>query len=105
MRLVSTFTIRNFGKYCITDVRYIDMSSSLDPECNQAKEYVFDTAVDKGILTDRRRYDSCFLKWYSESQHAVDVGFILLAKLLQAFYEARRSQTNVSHYSCNISRV
>lgn len=47
------------------------MSASLAPECNEVKEHVFfQTTIwprQKAEPT-RRRYDACFLKWYSESR-------------------------------------
>lgn len=49
----------------------IIMSASLAPECNEVKEHVF---YQKSIKPrqkaepGRRRYDACFLKWYSESR-------------------------------------
>lgn len=53
------------------------MSASLAPECNEVKEYVsvLDSVWSSADL--RRRYDSCFLKWYSESTS-------VLARLLDA---------------------
>ena len=48
------------------------MSASLASECNDVKEYVsshFMLAVCQGSDAEYRRYDSCFLKWYSESKH------------------------------------
>lgn len=47
------------------------MSASLAPECNEVKAHVF---YQKSIWPRqkaepiRRRYDACFLKWYSESR-------------------------------------
>ena len=49
----------------------IIMSASLAPECNKVKEHVFYQITlwprQKAEPT-RRRYDACFLKWYSESR-------------------------------------
>ncbi|KAF2501682.1 hypothetical protein BU16DRAFT_569630 [Lophium mytilinum] len=46
------------------------MSASLAPECNEVKEYVLSFRVHSFLRTvskhEYRRYDSCFLKWYSE---------------------------------------
>lgn len=47
------------------------MSASLAPECNEVKEHVYSVLSDLwrrqiAELTCRR-YDTCFLKWYSES--------------------------------------
>lgn len=49
------------------------MSASLAPECNEVKEYTLfprprQTLVAILIVAMCRRYDSCFLKWYSESK-------------------------------------
>ena len=46
------------------------MSASLAPECNDVKEYIpySDARSRFEWLTIRRQYDSCFLKWYSESR-------------------------------------
>ncbi len=44
------------------------MSSSLAPECHEVKEYAVDLlAAANNSNESHRRYDSCFLKWYSES--------------------------------------
>jgi hypothetical protein len=46
----------------------ITMSASLAPECNEVKEYALLIWIFSAPrLTLFRRYDSCFLKWYSES--------------------------------------
>ncbi|RMZ08445.1 hypothetical protein D0862_03957 [Hortaea werneckii] len=45
------------------------MSASLAPECNEVKEYalpVYHQIRRNADMTDKRRYDTCFLKWYSE---------------------------------------
>ncbi|RMY36939.1 hypothetical protein D0866_03586 [Hortaea werneckii] len=45
------------------------MSASLAPECNEVKEYalpVFHQIRRNADTTHQRRYDTCFLKWYSE---------------------------------------
>ncbi|OAA45420.1 Mitochondrial distribution/morphology family 35/apoptosis [Metarhizium rileyi] len=48
------------------------MSASLAPECNEVKEYAYPRRkprLDEHPQADRnshRRYDTCFLKWYSE---------------------------------------
>jgi len=47
------------------------MSASLAPECNEVKEYVRNTeSVGFESADLSRKYDSCFLKWYSESESA-----------------------------------
>ena len=44
------------------------MSASLAPECNEVKECAFlPRLLALQALTFSRRYDTCFLKWYSES--------------------------------------
>ena len=46
------------------------MSASLAPECNEVKEYVYaawQQDIQSRLTAIPRRYDSCFLKWYSES--------------------------------------
>ncbi|KAM0271059.1 hypothetical protein ACHAPA_003128 [Fusarium lateritium] len=44
------------------------MSASLSPECNEVKEYVLAKlpSPNRFQLILFRRYDTCFLKWYSE---------------------------------------
>lgn len=43
------------------------MSSSVAPECNEKKESVLYLGPHAGDPANVfRRYDSCFLKWYSE---------------------------------------
>lgn len=47
------------------------MSASLAPECNEVKEHVYSVLSDlwRRQIAELacRRYDACFLKWYSES--------------------------------------
>lgn len=45
------------------------MSASVAPECNQVKD----------------RYDSCFLKWYSESEslHGISLGIVYLKSITE----------------------
>jgi hypothetical protein len=51
------------------------MSASLAPECNEAKESV---KLERLLTTNtHRRYDSCFIKWYSESQFSFHLRFFL----------------------------
>ncbi|CEI69567.1 unnamed protein product [Fusarium venenatum] len=42
------------------------MSASLAPECNEVKEYVCFYQFKARSTNVLRRYDTCFLKWYSE---------------------------------------
>ena len=47
------------------------MSASAASECNEVKESVYCNMDPEARSTkDGRRYDSCFLKWYSESKAA-----------------------------------
>ncbi|RMY09607.1 hypothetical protein D0867_08667 [Hortaea werneckii] len=51
------------------------MSASLAPECNEVKEYalpVFHQIRRNADTTHQRRYDTCFLKWYSEIQDLLE---------------------------------
>lgn len=43
------------------------MSASLAPECSEVKEYGLRVTSADVFADFNRRYDSCFLKWYSES--------------------------------------
>lgn len=49
----------------------VTMSASLAPECNEVKEYVFQITKKQALILTQeyRRYDQCFLKWYSESEY------------------------------------
>lgn len=81
------------------------MSASLAPECNEVKEHVYYQIIiwpcQKAELT-RRRYDACFLKWYSESRAP---NSFLLEKLptytTQSFSAVIQQQTNASLCSKN----
>ena len=42
------------------------MSSSVAPECNEQKECASTGYLLRCKANEYRRYDSCFLKWYSE---------------------------------------
>lgn len=50
---------------CLLSV--VPMSASLAPECNEVKEYVEINLPSSYLLIIIRKYDTCFLKWYSES--------------------------------------
>lgn len=51
------------------------MAASIAPECNDIKEYVESRDHHAAVYSDfmkltsapNRKYDTCFLKWYSES--------------------------------------
>jgi hypothetical protein len=43
------------------------MSASLAPECNEVKEYELNLFGWQTATDSYRKYDNCFLKWYSES--------------------------------------
>ena len=69
------------------------MSASLAPECNEVKEYeLFPT--DCVHFTDRifRRYDSCFLKWYSESGPPARLPGLLHANRLAEFLPGKATK-------------
>ncbi|RMY76700.1 hypothetical protein D0863_01773 [Hortaea werneckii] len=51
------------------------MSASLAPECNEVKEYALSVCRQIRRIANtinKRRYDTCFLKWYSENSIYVE---------------------------------
>ncbi|KAI1608418.1 hypothetical protein EDD37DRAFT_669283 [Exophiala viscosa] len=68
------------------------MSASLAPECNEVKE----------------KYDTCFLKWYSESTILVQLYTASSTSgltLLQNIFGGTPQRTSVNHFSSNTSPV
>jgi hypothetical protein len=45
------------------------MAASIAPECNDIKEYALEPTISETEANKlvSRKYDTCFLKWYSES--------------------------------------
>ena len=77
------------------------MSSSLAPECNEPKEYVDQTHPVIILLIMASRYDSCFLKWYSESAYfnkSLGVSEEMLTSMAQASCEGALRPMNASRY-------
>lgn len=64
------------------------MSASVAPECNEVKE----------------RYDSCFLKWYSESK-SLGPPLETVLTLEESSCEERQLRTTANLFSSNIANV
>ncbi|KKA23953.1 hypothetical protein T310_2045 [Rasamsonia emersonii CBS 393.64] len=68
------------------------MAASLAPECNNLKEY-FDTSLHIVHIMwsdfSFRKYDTCFLKWYSESMSSISYLFKEYKKCLNKALEER----------------
>lgn len=53
------------------DEHFSIMSSSLEPGCNEVKESVKSGFCAYTVLIVSRRYDSCFLKWYTGGKPSI----------------------------------
>jgi hypothetical protein len=81
------------------------MSASLAPECTEPKEFVLIVCETVNLLSICRRYDSCFLKWYSESMLFGPSTTGASLTLLQNIYGAMEDKMSAQNCSKHIKGV